>query len=281
MNVVFNKSRLIFSKELPKDIEYKNILRAEECMDESLLHYDQTIGTKVSFIEDAGHVFATYKYDVQSLSGEVLDISMIRANYKSAIAFVDVDGNVVDYRKSLVDESYSSIEIVSSDIVVPENSKYLYVTASSHYVSIGRAYKRGYLRDITNSLQILGIGVDNGYAQGLCNRILTSAYCRAAKYVANEDCILHVVCSTIARRAASSLFIIDGSGVDINLPDGVISEAIGFVNPSCIYPVDCYVPVKKGSEIYINFRYNSGVMPTDQFLYEDTPIQDLKVEVVE
>ena len=143
MNIKFVKSRLTFSKVLPGDFEYKDILFADSCMAESLLHYNQTVGSQVSFLKDTLHYYATYKYDVSSLLGRVLNISMVRANYKSAIAFVDANDLVVDYRKSLNGESYTSSVIVSADIVVPENTKYLYVTASSHYVSLGVGHTAG------------------------------------------------------------------------------------------------------------------------------------------
>ena len=282
MNVKFNKSRLTFCRVLPKDFEYKDILFADSCMAESLLHYNQTIGSPVSFLEDTLHYYATYKYDVSALWGKILNISMIRANYKSAIAFVDANGLVVDYRKSLNGESYGSSVIVSADVVVPENTKYLYVTASSNYVSLGASHTKGYFRDITGSLEILG-DISNGYYKGLCDSVLTEAYCRAAKYVANEDCVLHIQCSTIIKKILGSLFVVDGVGIDVNLPDGIISEVIGQeaqTTPLPICPIDCYLPVKKGSELYINFRYDNGIIPTDQYLYGDIPIKELKVEKI-
>ena len=279
MNVKFNKSRLTFCKVLPKDFEYKDILFADSCMAESLLHYNQTVGSQVSFLEDTLHYYATYKYDVSALWGKILNISMIRANYKSAIAFVDANGLVVDYRKSLNGESYGSSVIVSADVVVPENTKYLYVTASSHYVSLGVSNTKGYLRDITSSLEVIE-NEPNGYYKGLCDSVLTEAYCRAAKYVANKDCVLHIQCSTIIKKILGSLFVVDGVGIDVNLPDGIISEVINQINQDAICPVDCYLPVKKGSEIYINFRYDSGTIPTNQYLYGDIPIKELKVEKI-
>lgn len=279
MNVKFNKSRLTFCKVLPKDFEYKDILFADSCMAESLLHYNQTVGSQVSFLEDTLHYYATYKYDVSALWGKTLNISMIRANYKSAIAFVDANDLVVDYRKSLNGESYTSSVIVSADVVVPENTKYLYVTASSHYVSLGVGHAKGYLHDITSSLEVIE-NEPNGYYKGLCDSVLTTTYCRAAKYVANEDCVLHIQCSSILLRISASLFVVDGVGIDVNLPDGIISEVINQTNPLAICPVDCYLLVKKGSEIYINFRYDSGTMPTDQYLYGDIPIKELKVEKI-
>ena len=282
MNVKFVNSRLTFSKVLPKDFEYKDILFADSCMADSLLHYNQTIGSQVSFIEDALHHYATYKYDVSALWGKILNISMIRANYKSAIAFVDANGLVVDYRKSLNGESYEDSVIVSADVVVPENTKYLYVTASSNYVSLGASHTKGYLQDITGSLEILE-DISNGYYKGICNRTLNTAYCKSAKYVADEDCVLHIFCSSILLKISGSIFIIDGVGIDVNLPDGIISEVIGReaqTTPLPICPIDCYLPVKKGSEIYINFRYDSGTMPTDQYLYGDIPIKELKVEKI-
>lgn len=280
MNVKFVNSRLTFSKVLPKDFEYKDILFADSCMADSLLHYNQTIGSQISFIEDTLHFYATYKYDVSLLWGRTLNISMVRANYKSAIAFVDTNGIVVDYRKSLNGESYTSSVIVSADVVVPENSKYLYVTASSHYVSLGVRHTKGYLRDITSSLEILG-DISNGYYKGLCNSTLSIKYCRAARYVADEDCVLHILCSSVIQKKSASLFVIDGAGIDVNLPDGIISEVIGQEDqksPFPICPIDCYLSVKRGSELYINFRYDSGTMPTDQYLYGDIPIKELKVE---
>ena len=279
MNVKFNKSRLTFCKVLPKDFEYKDILFADSCMAESLLHYNQTIGSQVSFIEDTLHHYATYKYDVSQLWGKTLNISMIRANYKSAIAFVDANDIVVDYRQSLNGESYSSSVITSADVVVPENTKYLYVTASSHYVSLGVKHTKGYLRDITSSLEVIE-NEPNGYYKGLCDSVLTTSYCRAARYVANEDCVLHIQCSTIIRKISGSLFVVDGIGIDVNLPDGIISEVINQGDQSAICPVDCYLPVKKGSELYINFRYDNGIIPTDQYLYGDIPIKELKVEKI-
>lgn len=279
MNVKFNKSRLTFCKVLPKDFEYKDILFADSCMAESLLHYNQTIGSPVSFLEDTSHFYATYKYDVSQLWGKTLNISMIRANYKSAIVFVDTNDIVVDYRQSLNGESYGSSVITSADVVVPENTKYLYVTASSHYVSLGVSHTKGYLHDITSSLEVIENESD-GYYKGLCDSVLTIAYCRAAKYVANEDCVLHIQCSTLIKKRSGSLFVVDGVGIDVNLPDGIISEEINKTGPSAIYPVDCYLPVKKGSEIYINFRYDSGTIPTDQYLYGDIPIKELKVEKI-
>ena len=110
--------------------------------------------------------------------------------------------------------------------------------------------------------------------------MLTTVYCRAAKYVANEDCVLHIQCSTIIKKILASLFVVDGAGIDVNLPDGIISEVIDKTNPSAICPVDCYLRVKKGSEIYINFRYDSGIIPTNQYLYGDIPIKELKVEKI-
>lgn len=279
MNVKFNKSRLTFCKVLPKDFEYKDILFANSCMAESLLHYNQTVGSQVSFIEDTLHRYATYKYDVSALWGKTLNISMIRANYKSAIAFVDANDIVIDYRKSLNGESYTSSVIVSADVVVPKNTTYLYVTASSHYVSLGVRRTKGYLRDITSSFEVIG-NEPNGYYKGLCNSVLTARYCRAAKYAANEDCVLHIQCSTIIKKISGSLFVVDGVGIDVNLPDGIISEVIDQKNPSAICPVDCYLPLKVGSEIYINFRYDSGTIPTDQYLYGDIPIKELKVEKI-
>lgn len=282
MNVKFVNSRLTFSKVLPKDFEYKDILFAASCMAESLLHYDQTVGSQVSFLEDTLHYYATYKYDVSALWGKTLNISMIRANYKSAIAFVDANDHVVDYRKSLNGESYTSSVITSADVVVPENTKYLYVTASSHYVSLGVKHTKGYLRDITSSLEVIENEPD-GYTKGLCDSVLATTYCRAAKYVANEDCVLHIQCSTIIEKILSSLFVVNGVGIDVNLPDGIISEVIGQASqttPLPICPIDCYLPVKKGSELYINFRYDSGTIPTDQYLYGDIPIKELKVEKI-
>ena len=282
MNVKFNKSRLTFCKVLPKDFEYKDILFADSCMAESLLHYNQTVGSQVSFLEDTLHYYATYKYDVSALWGKTLNISMIRANYKSAIAFVDANDIVVDYRKSLNGESYSSSVIVSADVVVPENTKYLYVTASSNYVSLGASHTKGYLQDITGSLEIFG-DISNGYYKGICNLTLNTAYCKSAKYVADEDCVLHISCSSILGKLSASIFIIDGVGIDINLPDGIISEVIGREDqtiPLPICPIDCYLSVKRGSELYINFRYDYGVIPSDQYLYGDIPIQELKVEKI-
>lgn len=279
MNVKFNKSRITFCKVLPKDFEYKDILFADSCMAESLLNYNQTIGSQVSFIEDTLHYYATYKYDVSLLWGKTLNISMIRANYKSAIVFVDANDLVVDYRKSLNGESYTDSVITSADVVVPENTKYLYVTASSHYVSLGVSHTKGYLRDITSSFEVIE-NEPNGYYKGLCDSVLTMAYCRAAKYVANEDCVLHIQCSTIIIKVTTSLFVVDGVGIDVNLPDGIISEVINQTGTHAICPVDCYLPVKKGSEIYINFRYDSGIIPTDQYLYGDIPIKELKVEKI-
>ena len=279
MNVKFNKSRLTFCKVLPKDFEYKDILFADSCMAESLLHYNQTIGSPVSFLEDTLHYYATYKYDVSALWGKTLNISMIRANYKSAIVFVDTNDIVVDYRKSLNGESYTSSVITSADVVVPENTKYLYVTASAHYVSLGVSYTKGYLRDITSSLEVIRNEPD-GYYKGLCDSVDTTIYCHAARYVANEDCVLHIQCSTVIKKISGSLFIVDGVGIDVNLPDGIISEVINQTNPAAICPVDCYLPVKKGSEIYINVRYDSGTIPTGQYLYGDIPIKELKVEKI-